>query len=216
MSLREYFEEIESFEFGAQFAVYSGFNLVLSDMAENETLQKLIGELRSDQHKQVALGKHIQFLSRNRQPDDQIAFDGSLTSYLYCLWKADPDLGYRACQDILEVPGLWWSAKLALLVRKDFLADQISKSVQFRSEKGEPFSFALTGCKSPSFKSLGKHTYFLSGLEALPEITRQFEYKQAFNERVEIHNVSLLSSSGNLCHNDISNPTQEFEISIAI
>ena len=118
MTLLKYFEEIESFEFGAQFAIFSGFSLVLSDMAENTTLQELVGELRQDGCKTNALLSRIRHLLQIRPRQDQIAFDGSIASYLYCLRRVDLELGFRASQEILAVPDFWWSAKPCALGAK--------------------------------------------------------------------------------------------------
>ena len=216
MSLSEYLEEIESFEFGAQFSVYSGFRLVISDMDENETLQKLVRKLRSDIDRSRILYERVRFLLKNPPLGDQMAFDGSLTSYVYCLWKSDLETGYLASKEVLNSPGLWWSAKLALVVRKKYLDEQISKRVQFKSEKSDPVPYTLTGHEYPSLQNIAKSTNFLVGLEASPETTRRYEYQRALNDRVEIRNLSLESSSGRLVCLDISNPTQEFEISNAI
>lgn len=123
MSLNEYFAEIESFEFGAQFSVFSGFRLVLLDLEENETLRELIRELRSDPEKQIVLAKRIQFLLQNRQDFDQIAFDGTLASYIYSLRESDLEKGFLASKDVLNAPDLWWAAKLALLVRREYLEE---------------------------------------------------------------------------------------------
>ena len=215
MSIIQYFDEIESFEFGAQFSVFSGFRLVLSDMAENETLQELIGELRSDRHKPVALFKRVRFLLRQSQTDDEMAFDGSLAAYLYCLWKSDLEIGYLSGQDILNTPDLWWSAKLALLVRQEYWAEQISSSVHFTSEIGEPIPYPLAGREYESLENPGPYTYFLGTTAASRHIALGFEYQQYSNCRVEIRNDSTELLGGRLVYQDVSNPLQEFEMSSA-
>lgn len=215
MLLRERFEEIESFDFGAQFSIFSGFSLVLSDMAENETLQDLVVELRSDRYNIIALKNRIHQFLKNPQVDSQIAFDGSLASYLYCLWNADIEAGYNASQSILNTPDLWWSAKLALLVRNEYLDEQISNSLDLQSHKVEPFVFAFTGPKRPLFTSFGKSSYSLSVLVASKDMPRRFEYSRFSHPQVVTTYDSWLTAVGQLVGQKWSNPTQEFELMTA-
>ncbi len=212
MLLREYFEEIESFDFGAQFSIFSGFSLVLSDMAENETLQNLVVELLSDNNNVFALTGRIHQFLEHPQIDNQIAYDGSLASYLYCLWKADIEAGYFASHGILNTPDLWWSAKLALLVRNEYLDEQISNSLDLQSHKVEPFTFALTGTEHPLFTSLGYSSYSLCELVASPDITRRFVHKRAYYGQVDTKYVSWRSLGGQLVDRQCPNPTHESEI----
>ena len=214
MSLSEYFEEIESFEFGAQFSVYSGFRLVLSDMDENETLQKLVRKLRSDIDRSRILYERVRFLLENPPLGDQMAFDGSLTSYVYCLWKSDLETGYLASKEVLNSPGLWWSAKLALVVRKKYLDEQILKRVQFTSEKSDPVPYTLTGHEYSSHHDFGQIFYFPGEPEISALITQRYKHQQNSSCRVEIQHVSV-SSSGRLDYQDISTPTLVPEFSIA-
>ena len=215
MLLREYFEKIESFDFGAQFSIFSGFSLVLSDMAENETLQQLVAELSSDNCKVFALTERIHQILEHPQIDNQIAYDGSLASYLYCLWNADVEAGYFASLGILNAPDLWWSAKLALLVRNEYLNEQISNSLTLQSHKVEPFVFALTETEFPLFTSLGHFSYSLGALETSPHITRRFEYKRVYYGQFVSKYDSRLSLGGQLVDQQWSNPTQEFQIMMA-
>ena len=215
MPLREYFDEIESFEFGAQFTIFSGFSLVLSDMFENQTLQKLVAELLSDRYKITALTDRIHQFLENPQIDNQMAFDGSLASYLFCLWKADIEAGYDASHVILNTPDLWWSAKLALLIRNEYLEEQISNSVELWSHKIEPMAFAVTGSENPVFTSLAHSSCFLNELVISPIITREFEYKRSHYPRSVKKYISWKSLGSQMTDQNWSNTTQEFEIVIA-
>ena len=143
MILRKYRDLIETFEFGAQFSIFSGFRNVLDAMDENETLQQLIGELRSSKVWRKALLNTVKALLNCKSNDSQMAFDGCVAAYLYCLWKADLQTGYDASRIVLTTPDLWWSAKLALLVRREYLDDQLFKSVTFQSISMEPHLYTL-------------------------------------------------------------------------
>lgn len=212
MLLRECFEEIESFEFGSQFTIFSGFSLVLSDMSENETLQNLVDELQSDRYIITALIDRINQLLENPQIDNQIAFDGSLASYLYCLWKADIEAGYFASQRILDTADLWWSAKLALLVRKEYLAEQISNSLNLGSQKVEPFAFLLTGPDDPVNAGIGQSSYLVSMLVTSPNRSNRLVRNRDNFGQIRKTNDSWLSFGGQMVEQKSSNPTQEFEI----
>lgn len=212
MPLRKYFEEIESFEFGAQFTIFSGFSLVLSDMSENETLQNLVDELLSDRYKIAAVTDRIHHLLDNPQIDNRMAFDGSLASYLYCLWKAEIEAGYFASQGILDTADLWWSAKLALLVRNEYLNEQISNSLELRSHKIEPYAFALTGPENPSFARFGQSSHLVCMLVSSPNRSRRFERSRVNFGQVLTKYDSWLSEGEQMVEQESSNPTQEFEI----
>ena len=144
MALRKFRNLIETYEFGAQFSIFSGFSLVLTAMNENDILQQLIGELADSRRKRKLLFKRIRRLLREERAGNQSASDGSIAAYLYCLWRADLETGYRASLEALKTPGLWWCAKLALLVRSQFLAQQISSSIQFTSVGDGSAKYALS------------------------------------------------------------------------
>ena len=215
VSLSEYFEEIESFEFGAQFSVYSGFRLVISDMDENETLQKLVHKLRSDIDRSRILYERIRFLLKNPPLGDQMAFDGSLTSYVYCLWKSDLETGYLASREVLNSPGLWWSAKLALVVRKEYVAEQISKSVHFTSVRGQSVPYELI---RGAFAESQSSVYFSQNPEAFeisPSLLGVYTVEGGSRDCIAPVRVSFLSPSG---RSDIPNALKlkhEFTIAVA-
>ena len=215
MSLNEYFVEIESYEFGAQFSVFSGFRLVLSDMDENETLQNLVCTLRSDSDNSRLLRDRLLYLLDTPPLENKLAYDGSLTSYLYCLWRVDLDYGYGASKEILQTPDLWWSAKLALLVRKEYLSEQISNSLELQSDKGDPLSYALTVSQFPLLILLGHYAYDVNASETSPHKARRFVWRHVPFERARNQSVSLRVSCGQLDDQYDSNPTQDFELTLA-
>ena len=216
MSLGEYFEEIESFEFAAQFSVFSGFRLVLLDMDDNETLRKLVLELRADGDNARFLLERIRLLQANPPLEDQIAFDGCLASYLYCLWKSDLEIGYLASQGILNTGDLWWSAKLALLVRNEYLEEQISKKVQFSSDDSALIPYTLTRPEFISLSNIDKYPSYFVIFEPLTDTTSNLKYKGALGNRAKILTHSFGSPFGQLARQDFSCPTQDFEIANVI
>lgn len=215
MELRKYRDFIETFEFGAQFSIFSGFRLVLSAMDENETLQQLIGELRSSKIWRKSLLNLVKALLRSERADSQMAFDGCIAAYVYCLWKADLETGYFASTEVLKTPDLWWSAKLALLVRKEYLAEQISTSVDCTSLTGNLVSIVLTGHEYHSDGRRGRYSYFAIAFDDLPAIAPCYDYPRSSRDRIEIDDMSLTSSSGLIHYGEKLVPTDEFEMSIA-
>ena len=216
MSLLKYRDQIETFEFGAQFAIFSGFRLVLSAMDENETLCQLIGELRSSKIRRKEILDTVMALLTSERSDSQLAFDGSLASYVYCLWKADLVTGYSASMKVLETPNLWWSAKLALHVRKDYLAKQIARSLSLRSDYTEQIVYHLAGANYPS---LGVTAEF----SRIPDMSPNAEYiagqnrvGHLFTERGYVKNVKLLPSLEQVGHTNISNPPKKFKLTTAV
>ena len=216
MALRKYRDLIETFEFGAQFSIFSGFRLVLAAMDENETLQQLIGELHSGQEIRNALFQRVRDLLQSGSADSQMAFDGIISAYLYCLWKSDLESGYLASTEVLKTPDLWWSAKLALLVRKEYLNDQIAKSINLRSDYFEQIAYALAGKKHHSSRALAMYSQVRDIFSATLDNTRLYEGGQGSSEPVDVQHVSLLASSVQLAEEKISNPSQQFELTMAV
>ena len=127
-------------------------------------------------------------------------------------------------QDILQVrrclktPDLWWSAKLALLlaVRKEYLNDQIAKSINLRSDYFEQIAYALPGKKYHSSRAFAMYSQIRDIFPTTQDNTRLYEGGQDSSEPVDVQNVSLLASSVQLAEEKISNPSQRFELTMAV
>ncbi len=215
MALRKYRDLIETFEFGSQFSIFSGFRLVLASMDENETLQQLIGELRSSKTWRKALLNVVKAILRCERNDSQMAFDGCIAAYLYCLWKADLRTAYAASKEILNTSDLWWSAKLALHVRSEYLAEQISKSVQSSSETGEPIPYTLTELKAAETQSNFHFSLFSEAVQYTPSLLRRYAHGRGSKFNVKHVLASFDSPSPQLTSQGESNPVQHVEIAVA-
>ena len=192
MGLRKYRDLIETFEFGAQFSIFSGFSLVLAAMEENETLNQLVGELRSSKIWRKALLNLVKVLLRSENTDSQMAFDGCVAAYLYCMWKADLKTGFAASRIILKTPDLWWSAKLALLVRKEYLDDQLSTSVTFQSLRVEPHLYTLHGRESVSYEGLDRLDSLLHAVRTALKTSHRYDYKPYVADTIQRKNVAAI------------------------
>ena len=212
MTLRNYRDLIETFEFGAQFSIFSGFRLVLAAMDENETLQQLIGELRSSKIWRKALLNLVKAILRSESNDSQIAFDGCIAAYLYCLWKADLSFGYATSNEVLNTRDLWWSAKLALLVRKEFLESQIAKSVKFESLESEPLPYASEGNEYPLHSNSERYTFPQSSLWDSGFEARGVELGQVLTGKTNEEYVEFPTFSRLSVYNVGSNSKQAFKM----
>lgn len=215
MALRRYQDLIETFEFGAQFSIFSGFRLVLVAMDENETLQQLIGELKSSKIWREALVDVVKALLKGERTEGHMAFDSCIAAYIYCLWKADLETGYIASTEVLKAADLWWSAKLALLVRKEYVNDQIVKSINLRSDHFDQMAYSLEGKRFRYSRSLAMYSQIRDLFPASQDITRLYKGGQDSSDRIRVQNVSLVLSSVCLAEDNVSNPSQEFELTMA-
>lgn len=118
MSLDRIFQEVETIEFQIQYSIFSGFNLVLSAMSEDELLMQLIDLLTIGEDKQNIrhVAERIELLLQEYDLNGDMPIDESIAGYLYCLWKADPATALEASKKVLDAGGQWWSVQLALHV----------------------------------------------------------------------------------------------------
>lgn len=116
MSLDRFFQKIETIEFQVQYSIFSGFNLVLSAMAEDELLRHLMELLAQGDDKQYIrdVAERIELLLQEYDIDGDMPFDESVAAYLYCLWKVDPAAALEASETVLDAGGQWWSVQLAM------------------------------------------------------------------------------------------------------
>lgn len=116
MSLDRFFQEIETIEFQVQYSIFSGFNLVLSAMSEDELLRQLMDLLVQGDDKQHVrdVAERIELLLQEYELGVSMPIDESIAAYLYCLWKVDPATALEASKIVLDAGGQWWSVQLAL------------------------------------------------------------------------------------------------------
>ena len=120
MSLTRFFQEIETIEFQVQYSIFSGFNLVLSAMSDDDLLRQLIRVLGQAGDKPYIkdVAARIQLLHQEYEFGISMPIDESIAAYLYCLSKVDPATALEASRSILEAGGQWWSVQLALHILK--------------------------------------------------------------------------------------------------
>lgn len=125
MSLDKFFREIETIEFQIQYSIFSGFNLVLSAMSEDELLRQLMDVLGQDGDKQYVkdVADRIELLLREYDIDGDMPIDESVAAYLFCLWKVDPATALEASKTVLDAGGQWWSVQLALHIQQQVQAE---------------------------------------------------------------------------------------------
>ena len=121
MQLDSVFQEIETIEYQVRYSIFSGFNLVLSTMSEDQLLRQLIDVLGQDGGKQYTsdVAGRIEHLLQEYEFGVGTPIDESIAAYLYCLWKVDPATALEACKVVLEAGGQWWSVQLALHILKE-------------------------------------------------------------------------------------------------
>ena len=213
--LESYLRAIESIEFQIQFAVVSGFRLLLSIISDLKIVKGLLRELAHDNEKAQVIYERIIHILPKVAKDKELSYDGSIVVYLYCLSERDLSLAYLASMEILNTEGLFWSRRMARAVSKYYLARQITDSIEFTSEKGEPVPYTLTGRAFASHGNPSQYSYCPGVIEVSPDIMRRFEYQRSSRDRVKMQSDSLVSSGIQRVNQRISIPTQEFEIDVA-
>ena len=107
---------IESLEFQNQYVVVAGLKVLLLAMARDETLIKLMDELKADVEARKAVLGRIEHLLGI---EDAREYDESIAAYLYCLAEADLASAIRASEQILAAGGVFWSMRLALHIQEE-------------------------------------------------------------------------------------------------
>jgi len=185
MSLGKYFSEMESVKFEVLFSIFSSFRHVLAEMAENETLQRLIDELIANPSLVKELHARLEHLLVEVQANDDIPRDGCIAGYLYCLWKTDLASAFEASKAVLEFGGLWWSVQLALHV-SDYVS-QIMESVHFTSSISETYSpFTIDRIASSAHDAIALSSR-PEAIDVRPKIFYSFSLVHGSLSEVDLH-----------------------------
>lgn len=117
MSLKSYFDEIESLQFQTKLSVVGGLDILHLVLEQNSTIKELIARLEADHKDRKRLFERIGLLLRKVDSETELSYDESIAAYLYCLATVNPLTAYRASLKVLEHGALWWSVQLALQVK---------------------------------------------------------------------------------------------------
>jgi hypothetical protein len=208
-------KEIENPDFQIQFIALSGFSVLELILSTHANIKSLLADLAAGQVKNQEVYERVLHLLPLVADEKKCSYDGSIVVYLYCLVERDPSLAYEASSCILNTGGLFWSRQLARTFTTAYQEQQISVSIEFSSEIGEPFTYALTGEEYPSFQQMAQYSHYLVALEA-PVKVRGLMHQHALSDQVKVQNVSFGSLIGRaICQKNIYT-TKEFAIANVI
>ena len=117
MTLRAYFEEMETLSFQTQFSVISGFEALRLAFSYDSTIKNLIVALNDSPGQTQEIYERIKYLLPKAATETELSYDETIAAYLFCLSRADPAAALDASKLVLMTGSLWWSVQLALYVK---------------------------------------------------------------------------------------------------
>ena len=127
MTLRAYFEEMETLSFQTQFSVISGLEVLRLAFSYDSTIKNLIAELNGNHGLTQEIIARIRYLLPKATTTTESSYDESIAAYLFCLSRVDLAATLDASNLVLMTGGPWWSVQLALHI-KDYV-NQITDSI---------------------------------------------------------------------------------------